>query len=353
MLFRSRPLVAILENSEEHARIAERAEGLRAGECSGCPYYELCYGGCPDDVWLNTGDVRGRSGWCESYRLLFDTLASRLRQPRPVRRRVPRKQLWPAARVTVQPVVEGGSVVSAPGDGFIETWLLPTEDGRAFRFDSGLDRPKGRRPPRIRLLVHNRQVKALVLWEDLLRARGVSVVLFESEDLEPSLGLLNSLGAVVELDVIRILEGPTGQAALCRIVECFVTDPQWKAQILPFSNVLANAMHERHSPFLTRWGLRPGNFEVAGERNTADAAAALILGEVVEESRQSLAGWLADRRPCLECDHRRICGGCLAAGDGKPCHPIAHQSVTRLGQVAVQVREAWRRANAGSGRTAP
>jgi uncharacterized protein len=64
------PLPAILAHPERRA-LANRTALLANGECAGCPWWELCAGGCPHDAWLAHGDPWRRTGWCEGRRRYF------------------------------------------------------------------------------------------------------------------------------------------------------------------------------------------------------------------------------------------------------------------------------------------
>jgi radical SAM protein with 4Fe4S-binding SPASM domain len=62
------PLSEIVLNPER-LRMFRRADLLKEGECRDCPIWDKCYGGCPDDAFLYSGDRMRKSHWCESYRL--------------------------------------------------------------------------------------------------------------------------------------------------------------------------------------------------------------------------------------------------------------------------------------------
>lgn len=52
--------------------LLNRATWLRTTECSGCPWWRLCHGGCPNDAYLETGDPLRRTWWCEGRRFFFE-----------------------------------------------------------------------------------------------------------------------------------------------------------------------------------------------------------------------------------------------------------------------------------------
>jgi radical SAM protein with 4Fe4S-binding SPASM domain len=339
---RERSLLELMQQSDEQRAIAGRAARLSAGECQGCDYFALCYGGCPDDAWLSTGSVERRFEWCESYRALFEAIEQRLTVPSDARP-VPRApRALPLVRV--HPVLEAGATLQLDEtDEPTEVWLLPDEAERALSFDSPLGFPRGPRRVALRLWVPNRRRRSLLMWEDLLRQRGCSVVLFETTDLEETLNVLNALGAWIQLDLLRLLEEPEAERVLDRVLERFITDPLWKAQLLPFSSILQRAMHGRPSSYVTRWGMHPGRFRLvpAHTEPPEGGEGARILAELRDAQYASLAAWLGARRPCLECELRDVCGGCLARGDTRPCHPWALRMVRRMVEVAAEVRDTW------------
>lgn len=50
----------------------QRTTWLRQTECSACPWWRLCHGGCPNDAYLETGDPLRRTWWCEGRRYFFE-----------------------------------------------------------------------------------------------------------------------------------------------------------------------------------------------------------------------------------------------------------------------------------------
>jgi len=52
--------------------LASRSEGLRAGVCRDCRYWELCHGGCPMMAWLYHGDLLRETYFCPARRRLFE-----------------------------------------------------------------------------------------------------------------------------------------------------------------------------------------------------------------------------------------------------------------------------------------
>jgi radical SAM protein with 4Fe4S-binding SPASM domain len=334
-------LVELLERSEEKRTIAERASRLRAGDCGDCPCFEDCHGGCPDDAWLQTGDVTARFTWCESYRMLHEAVTARIAARRgPAPRPAPPRPFRPQP-VELWPAVETSELCDARVTERAEFWLLPSDDGRAYRFDSGLAFPRGSGPVRLRLWMHNRHAKALILWEDLVRRPGTSVVLFEAEGLGASLNVANALGATVTLDVPRILADPRGEEELRCAFDRYVSDPLWKVQIGPWSGILLRAMRGTRADFSTRWGPPPTALHLRDPARAVAGVAGEILRDVADDAGCSLAQWLIRRRPCLACEVRWSCGGCLARGDGEACHPTSLELVRRLHQVAADVREKW------------
>jgi len=52
--------------------LRRRNQVLSGGDCRGCPWWNVCHGGCPLDGFMNTGSFSGRSLWCESRSRLIE-----------------------------------------------------------------------------------------------------------------------------------------------------------------------------------------------------------------------------------------------------------------------------------------
>jgi radical SAM protein with 4Fe4S-binding SPASM domain len=338
-------LVEILAGSDEQRRIAGRSEALRETACAGCRFFPICRGGCPDDAELGTGSLEDRFNWCESFRTLFAAMeaapapipvpaAPARPGPAPEASRSaappPRIELFAAADPAAMPADPEGSPARR------EPWLLPTEDGRALRFDGALESLVDRRGGRAWLWIHNRHARSLAMWEDLVRRRDVVVGLFEAPDLARALNQLNAVEAAIAIDVPVVVAADGGAEALAAAVTRFLGDPLWKAQIFPFSWMLLAAVSGKPRPLTSRYGHPPGRIDVAvGPVGDDPAAAALRAG--LEESGASLAAWLAARRPCLECELLPICGACMARGDGSSCHPTALEIARQLARAGAEI----------------
>jgi uncharacterized protein len=66
-----RSLRDILSDTSEDQPLARRNEVLRAGECSGCRFWDICHGGCPLDSFPARGDLLHKSEWCDARRLFL------------------------------------------------------------------------------------------------------------------------------------------------------------------------------------------------------------------------------------------------------------------------------------------
>jgi hypothetical protein len=89
-------------------------------------------------------------------------------------------------------------------------------------------------------------------------------------------------------------------------------------------------VHRTPRPFTSRFGLPPGRTACRFAEAEGGCVGSGGLRDGLQESCGSLAQWLAARRPCLECEALATCGGCLATGDGAPCHPAARALVERI-----------------------
>ncbi|MFH2005231.1 MAG: SPASM domain-containing protein [bacterium] len=333
---KDRSLLEIIEEAEESLQISERADRLRQTSCQECGYFEICFGGCPDDADIATGDLRNRFEWCTSYRMLFEAMdAARVddAQPDPAAHRPARVDI--EANV-IQAVTAPSEIASIDSSGSSTSiWLLPEEAGTSLRFESGLAAAMDASDAQFRLWVHNRHVPALTMLEEQLRRGNVAVSLFEGEGLTEALHILNDLGAFIALDVPSILQTPTAGDTLAELLERFLHDDQWRSQIFPFSHIMLAAVNAGRPRYLNRWGLEPGNYQL--ELSETAAGAEGLGAELIRALRREEAftptEFLSRRTACRECRLLPICGGQLALGDGDKCHPGAFALVETIQQV--------------------
>jgi len=231
------------------------------------------------------------------------------------------------------PFVEG----AAPA----HTWVLPTADGAVLKFGSSLSTLSERTRGPVRLWLHNGQVRTLPLWERFLSQRGVSVGLFEADGLEDAANLLNSLGARIFLDTAAICSCDGGVDSLARVVDRFLFDPLWKTTLYPFSEMVRNISNRR--PFMYRGvtGWFPCTAEPVLQPDlSASTLPPQLMDRLAAESNTSLAQWVMDRRPCMECPHLRSCNATLAQGNGQACDPRLFSLVEKVNEaVTGMIRE--------------
>jgi uncharacterized protein len=59
-------------SDERRMQIRDRSEILRAGECSGCRFWEMCHGGCPLDSFIEKHSFAHKSNWCAAKKLFLE-----------------------------------------------------------------------------------------------------------------------------------------------------------------------------------------------------------------------------------------------------------------------------------------
>jgi hypothetical protein len=226
----------------------------------------------------------------------------------------------------------------AGGDGSLAKWLLPTADGAAFRYDSALARCLDAGTGALRLWVHNRHVKALHMWRDLVRDPRVEVVLFESSGLAEALDVLNLIQAQVVLDAVAIVDGGAGAPVFGEALQRFVRQPDWRIQVFPFAKMIFEALEEVSTAPTNRWGLRPGSYRVRRVGEGEGAETPLVAG-LVEEGGQEVADWWRRRPGCRGCERRGFCGGVVSGPEGG-CLPGTSDVVEMAFQASVDLRAA-------------
>lgn len=314
-------LISILGNNHENHVISSRLRQLEKGLCSDCRFFRLCHGGCPDDAWLATKDINKPYHWCSSYRLLFESMENEIsdyRQPPVPPPFLPKRDTEKMEILAIEEPEQIPEVVR----NLTEIWLLPDVNGTWLRFDSTIPLPKwsgGR--SQMRLWCYNRHVNSLVMWEDLLQTKGVAVVLFEAEGLETAMNILNSLRAVIVLDVLSIVRAIDGPKILKKVVKLFTEDPLWHSQVLPFSEMIAKMAKFETSSFKNSFGFGLGHFtiKVPKNRTLGNEESRTIITRLRIESEARPTDWVLNRRPCLSCLYFRICRAQFAPGDGNQC----------------------------------
>ena len=335
---RNDSLVHILENNEEMDAFATRAEKLQQKEpCSQCEYFKLCHGGCPDDAFLGMGGINERSPLCEGYKMLFQSMEREigsLSQPPAPPPNIPRAE---SEKIEVLCVVKVGDLPKEwPHRSQI--WMLPDPEGNWLCFDSGLmDHVKGISMDSILLWCYNRQVRSLMMWEDLVKSPNTRVCLFEPHGLGQALNLLNSLGATVFLDVISIYR-QGGLDELKNAVDRLTSDPLWQIQVYPFSDIIVKVINKRTSEVIDRFGLAPGYFRVTFTGEARDIAGN-IINEALSTTLASPADWVQGRAGCLACEYFGVCGTRFSTDHALGCSADLRALVQRVSEVAKKMVE--------------
>ncbi len=63
-------LVDILKHPQMK-EIRRRSELLKDGSCKGCPFWELCMGGCPCHAYTTFGEITRETPYCPAYKMFF------------------------------------------------------------------------------------------------------------------------------------------------------------------------------------------------------------------------------------------------------------------------------------------
>ncbi len=315
-------LAAILDNNHESILISGRSDRLRDGACRDCDFFHLCHGGCPDDAWLESKDLRAPHHWCSSYRQMFEAMAEEIPNYRKPATPPPFRTKNESEKLEVLAIDKPAHIPEKSDKRPREVWVLPDSEGKWLGFDSEFPMPKERKNyDRMRLWCYNRQVNSLVMWEDLLQSRGIAIVLFEAEGLEEAMNILNSLRAFIILDVFSILKEKNGAHILNKCIERFTGDPLWFSQVLPFSQMITKRVKRESFAFKNCFGLTPDQFVVKYENQDQNDNMDCrdIISRLEQEADTNLAEWVLGRRPCLNCSYFRTCGARFALGDGEPC----------------------------------
>jgi uncharacterized protein len=304
---RNDSLVHILENNEEMDAFETRADRLQQKEpCSQCEYFKLCHGGCPDDAFLGSGGINELDPLCKGYKTLFQSMEREIgslsKPPAPP----PNIPLTESKKSEVLCVVKIGDL-PREAHHCTQIWMLPDPEGNWLCFDSGLmDRMKVIYSDSILLWCFNRQVKSLMMWEDLVNSPNTRVCLFEPHGLGQALNLLNSLNVTVFLDVISICR-QGGLDELKIAVDRLTSDPLWQIQIFPFSDIIVNVISNRTSEFIDRFGLTPGYFRITYTGGAEDISGN-IVNEALNTTLASPIDWVQGRAGCLACEFFGVCG---------------------------------------------
>ncbi len=317
----STPLTLILGGNEERRLLSKRVTQLRQGECKDCNYFSVCHGGCPDDAWLETGDVMNKSHWCEGHQLLFQVMEKEIRQ---IRRPASAPPSIPKKSTDLLNIIIADSIDLFPQNSRqrTEIWMLPNKTSNWLRFDSPLLDIKSKyKSSRMRLWCYNNQVASLMMWEDLLRTKGVSVVLFEGEGLVQALNILNSLHALIILDIISILQNKDGEEVLHDVLKRYTSDPLWNSQILPFTNMINGFINREPIRLRNEFGLVHGHYNINNVLNqqSENSISRSILYKLEKDQEINRVKWLLQRLPCIDCSYYRFCGMRFSKGDDNMC----------------------------------
>jgi radical SAM protein with 4Fe4S-binding SPASM domain len=339
-------LRTLLETNAESKKIAQRADTLRAGHCRDCPYFTTCAGGCPDDAALAYGDVSAPFEWCESYKALFAAMETegRRRADRPAQTNsdISAGLLRPAQEIHIARLPKTLAQQSISPDRRTGRWVFASADGHGIRFGDGLQSMTTAPHQRVRIWIHNAQAPNMAMWEKLLHSPYCGVSLYESTGLKEAIEKLAQLGASIYLDIAALAETDSFEH-LFSLLEKYVFESDFQAQIFPFSRMLLNAVNGGGPQWMNRWGLEPENFRIhvsEDEVIDADFGGRDLLAELRREADLSLPEWLAARPDCSDCKFRTFCGGILSCGDGTPCAPKIQRLAAAVERVALRLKEA-------------
>ena len=333
---RTHSISSLLATSEERKKLMTRSAQLAAGECSGCEFFVLCNGGCPDDAALGTDDIMARTAHCVSYKTLYEAMAARRGVPRvlPPKRR-------PISESVVYVGVDAGGAPSCVKSGEqLECWLLPTEDGHPLKFSSRLQNVLKTGAARIRLFVPSDQVNGLHLWAKVVSDPRVEVVLFDApEALLENLAILGRLGARARLDLESLFACGWSEEAALELAGRYLREPTWNVRIEPFENMLMAAIHGERSPLTNRHGLTPGHYRISiGSLSGASDRALRLVQELCDSESVATSSYFADHRGCGECNSYAVCGSQLALLSTGGCNEKLRQLVAQLQTSAEEIR---------------
>lgn len=335
---RDQSIAAMLAASDERRDLARRSEKLAKSECSGCEYFPVCHGGCPDDGSIACGDIMARSPYCVSFKMLFETMSARAGAP-------PRT---PPRRPDIRPRVVYLSTSARLSDRFrkreerMELWILPTGDGRTLKYDAQLQSALDSGAERVRLYVPAAQMKSLLLWSTVLGAPGMEVVLFdEPASLLDRLGEIGRLGARARLDIASLFAAGWTAAEAIDLVDRYLHEPDWKVRIEPFESILMAGAYGERVPLMNRHSLPQGRFRVCIDAmGGANEAADALIDELRALEDTNVADYFADHRGCAACACYTICGARLAPRDGEQCSAELRQLADRLKTASGELRTA-------------
>ena len=334
-------LVTIMDENEERALLSNRADTLRLSECQDCEYFDICHGGCPDDAWLAEGSVKGKTHWCQAHKMLFAAMNNEIRA---IRR--------PASTPPAIPRSDNDllKIFLAPGcddvpdrlDNRSEIWMLPDPEGSWLQFDSELaQRQQSHMASRMRLWCYNKQVSSLMMWEDLLHKKGVSIVLFQADGLSEAMNILNSMKALIILDVASIIKQKGGSDILKQVMDRYLGDPLWKSQILPFSQMIKSYINREPIRLYNEFGLGTGNYTVIppAENEIEEKSFSHEIAERLKrDSGTAQTEWFLSRRPCTECDHYRFCSMRFSHADEGMCDERIRAIVKQVHDTARKIQ---------------
>lgn len=335
-------LVNILQQNKERNLLSNRIPALKISDCKDCSFFAICHGGCPDDAWLGTGDVKAKTYWCDAHKLLFNSMEKEIRN---IRRPASVPPAIPKNENDFINIIVAENCEQLPDklESRSEIWMLPDKDGNWLKFDSQLSQIKSSfGTTRIRLWCHNNQVASLMMWEDLLRSKEVSVVLFEAIELPRAMNILNSLNALIILDVVSIVKEEKGSEILGDVLQRYLSDSLWSSQVLPFSQMIKSYINREPIRLFNEFGLISGFYNVV-RANDMLSLSSTVSQDIVERLEMHAdadrVDWFLERQACTRCEHYRFCGMRFSQGDNEPCDGRIKSIVAQVHEAAVAMQD--------------
>ncbi len=336
---RTHSISSLLSKSDERKKLITRSAYLATGECSGCEFFVICNGGCPDDASLSTGDIMNRTAHCASYKMMFEAMVARS----DAQRVLPPKRMPISKSVVYVGVDAGGAPSFTRSDEHLECWLLPTEDGHPLKFPSRLQNLLQTGAERIRIFIHGDQVDRLHLWAKVVSDPRVEVVLFDApEALPDNLAILGRLGARARLDLESLSEcGWSGEAAF-ELAGRYLREADWNVRIEPFENILMAAVRNGRSPVTNRLGLTPGHYRVCiGSLARASDRALHLVQDLLGSESVAASSYFVEHRGCSECPTFTVCGSQLAPLTSGSCSQKLRRLVELLQTAAEEIQSSF------------
>ena len=58
--------------------LSTRSNNLLNGDCSGCKFWNICFGGCPHDALSYSNNYLNKTFLCSAYKRIFTHIANRI-----------------------------------------------------------------------------------------------------------------------------------------------------------------------------------------------------------------------------------------------------------------------------------